>query len=304
MKACVKEIIANRWLISALRVVLGGIFIAASVGKLQQPAEFTNTVLSYGILPNSLAQFYGFILPWVELFIGCALVLGIFSEFASALSIPLIISFVMASSYSLLRPVGGDCGCFGEVVTLSHPVALSLDVVMLAMALLLLFNEAREKFLSIGLLLSRHNPGSGRRVRFIFEKTSKLIIVVLAMVVVIPFIGGAQSLTNTEIDSALGEGKVAFLFFYRAGCPPCEAEKLIINELEQEYGDRVVFIRIDYAEAPQAVQEFDVKGAPAMLLVTGKNDEGEYIVYQRFEGRTDKKTLRDSLSDVLARGLP
>lgn len=304
MKASVKEIIANRWLIFALRVVLGGIFIAASVSKLQQPAAFTNTVLSYGLLPISLAQFYGFILPWVELFIGCALVLGIFSEFASALSIPLIISFVIASSLSLLRPVGDDCGCFGEVVTLSHPVALSLDAVMLAMALLLLFNEAREKFLSIGLLLSRHNPGSGRRQRFIFEKTSKLIIVALAMVIVIPFIGGAQILFDTEIDNALEKDKLAFLFFYREGCSPCEDGKLIINELEQEYGDRVVFIRIDYAEAPQAVQEFDIKGTPAMLLVTGKNDEGEYIVFQRFEGRTDKKTLRDSLSGALAGGLP
>ena len=124
MKARIKEVIDNRWLIFALRLVLGGIFIAASFGKLQYQAEFINTVIGYGILPDSLANVYGLILPWIELFIGCSLVLGIFPRFNSVVSILLIISFAVASIYRLLNPVGNDCGCFGEFITLSYPASL------------------------------------------------------------------------------------------------------------------------------------------------------------------------------------
>jgi len=313
MIARLKEIFDNRWLIFALRIILGGIFITASVTKLQQQTTFVDTVIGYGILPDVLAQLYGLVVPWVELFIGCCLILGIFSRFASAVSIPLIISFVVASSYALLNPVEGGCGCFGEVITLSHPVSLALDAVMLTMALLLLFRKASEEFLSVGPWLSRYNLGTGTRGRLIFEKVSKLVVVAMAMVAVSLIILGAQRLFGTEsesalesyvtptqspldreIESALAQGKPTFIYFYAEGCSSCEAVEPIINELEQEYGDRIAFMHVDYWEASQAVEEFGIEKTPTMLLITGKNDEGEYIVYQRFEGTIKKETIIDS----------
>ena len=317
MIARLEEILDNRWLIFVWRVILGGIFVAASVTKLQQQAEFIDTVIGYGILPDVLARLYGLVVPWVELFIGCCLILGIFSRFAAALSIPLTISFVIASSYALLNAVSSSCGCFGEVISLSHPVSLSLDAVMLAMALLLLFRKASEKFLSVGPWLSRYNLGSGRRGRLIFEKVSKLAVVAMAMVAVFLIILGAQHLFGTEsesslesyvtptqspldreIESALAQGKPTFIYFYAEGCPACEAVKPIINELEQEYGDRIAFMHVDYWEASQAVEEFGIEKTPTMLLITGKNDEGEYVVYRRFEGVIKKETIIDSLESL------
>lgn len=204
MKARIKEVIDNRWLIFGLRLVLGGIFIAASIGKLQYQTEFINMVIGYGILPDSLANAYGLIVPWVELFIGCSLVLGIFPRCNSAVSILLTISFAVASTYRLVNPVGGGCGCFGEFITLSHPASLSLDVVMLVIALLLLFNAARGEFLSIGSWLRRDNLVAGTRKRFIYETVSKLAIVVLAMVVVALYTGAAQVPLGEELTTDSG----------------------------------------------------------------------------------------------------
>jgi len=183
IKALIEEIVNNRWLIFALRVALGGIFIAASVTKLPHQAEFINIVTSYGILPDSLARFYALIVPWAELLIGCSLVLGLFTRFAAALSIPLIVSFIIASAYSLFQPVGGGCGCFGQSIPISHSVSLAIDAVMLLMAVPLLLHKHEAEFLSIGPLLSRLNLGLGRR-RFIFEKGSKFAVVALAVLVI------------------------------------------------------------------------------------------------------------------------
>lgn len=252
-------------------------------------------------MPDALAQLGGLTVPWVELFIGCALVLGIFSRFAYAISIPLTSSFIIINIYGLLHPVGDNCAvCFGQVISLSYPVALLLDCVMLAIALLLLFCKVGEGFLSIGPLLSKYNLGSGRRERFIFEKVSKLAVITLVMVIAMSSIGGgAQVSLGTEIDRALEQGKPVFIYFYAERCPPCEAVEPIIKELEYEYDDRIAFKHIDYWEAPQAVKGFGVEKTPTMLLITGKNDKGEYIVYQRFDKNTDKGMLRDSFEQVL-----
>jgi uncharacterized membrane protein YphA (DoxX/SURF4 family) len=182
MKARIKEIVDNRWLIFTLRLVLGGIFIAASVGKIPHQAEFINTVTSYGILPDNLAHAYGLILPWAELSIGCCLVLGIFSRLASALSIPLILSFIIASAYALFHTVEDSCGCFGQLIPISHSTSLVIDAVMLIMAVPLVLHKA--EFLSIGTLLSRLKLGSGRRRRFVFEKGSKFAVVALAVLAI------------------------------------------------------------------------------------------------------------------------
>jgi len=289
VKARVKEIIASVWLTHILRLALGGIFVAASVGKLQYRALFTDTVIGYDILPHSLAEFYGTVLPWAELFIGCCLVLGVFSIFASAISLPLIVSFIVASVYGLVRPVGDTCSCFGELVSLSHSQAIALDVVMLLMAGQLLLHRDKAESFGLGSLLSRRDLGRKRGAMFVF----RFIVVALVMVITVPFIGGTQRSLDDIVEGP------QFLFFWD-GCPDCfEYELNMIDELEQEYGDRIVFKRINYVEDPQAAEEFGVD-SPTMLLIAGKTDQGEYVVHQRFEGTVDKEMLRNSFDQVLS----
>jgi uncharacterized membrane protein YphA (DoxX/SURF4 family)/thiol-disulfide isomerase/thioredoxin len=330
MRSRIQDVVQNRWLLLGSRLVLGGIFIAASITKLQDQSGFVDDVVRYGILPDILAQLYGIIVPWLELLIGCSLILGIFSRLASAVSIPLIISFIVASSYRLVNPVEGGCGCFGEVITLSYPVSLTLDAVMLLSALLLLLSKMSASFLSVGALAFWRKIGFGRRATFVFENTGKLAVVACAMVPAIVLFGGvtvslgrdietapvseAGGLQNSpateldydalemslrrEIDSALEQGKPAFLFFYIEGCPPCEEQKPVINELMQEYSRHVVFMDIDMS-GPVILEELDAHEPPTILLITGKDAEGEYVVYQRFEDITKKETLIDGIERAL-----
>ena len=47
-----------------LRLVLGGIFIKSSLSKLEDPNTFIEVVTSYGLLPDTLAELQGYVLPW------------------------------------------------------------------------------------------------------------------------------------------------------------------------------------------------------------------------------------------------
>jgi len=319
MKARVTEIVNNRWLIFSLRVALGSIFIAASVSKIPHQAEFTSTVTSYGILPDNLAHFYGSVLPWAELFIGCCLVLGIFSRFASTLSLPLIVSFIIASTYGLSHQLEGGCGCFGQQIPMSYSVSLAIDVVMLVTAVQLLLHKDKAEFLSMGRLLSRRKPGVtgkerrkpmvGERRRFISEKSSKFAIVALAVLAIGMPLACTQGPLHWElsspvpmIDQALG--KPAFLYFHVEGCPECEREMPIVEELKKEYTGKINFIDINCSnpEGGAIATAFGFtprQRFPIMLLITAKDGEREYVGYRLGVGFTDKEKLKDGIEQVL-----
>ena len=306
MRARIEEILDNRWLLFISRLLLGGIFLVAGITKLQNPDIFIDTVESYGMLPSGLAQFYGLVVPWVELFIGFCLVFAVFTRFAAFLSIPLIASFMMASVYALFNPKLVVCGCFGEIIQLSHPASLSLDFIMLAMALVVLSSRAGEQFLSIGHLLSgylsRYYPASGRRGRLIYNAAGRLAVVALAMAVIAVMLsigGGARGPFEVQIDTALEQSKPVFAYFYAEGCSACEEIEPMLNELEQEYGDRIAFIHIDYWQASRLLKELEVSITPTMLLITDRSDDGQYIVYQRFDKTVNRSTLIDSIEQVL-----
>ena len=67
----------SRWLIPSFRISLAGIFPAASISKMVDRSGFVSTVVGYGLLPRYFAQAYGWVIPWVELYLGCSLVLGV-----------------------------------------------------------------------------------------------------------------------------------------------------------------------------------------------------------------------------------
>jgi len=101
---------------------------------------------------------------------------------------------------------------------------------------------------------------------------------------------------SSKIDTLLND-KPVFLFFYTDWCHFCQEQKPIIDDLEQEYADKVAFIRVNAEENPQAMNEFGVTGFPAMFLIVDKNVFG--YVYQEFRGFTEKETLEESLDYVV-----
>jgi uncharacterized membrane protein YphA (DoxX/SURF4 family) len=287
-----KRLLDNRWLIFGLRLALGGIFVTSSIGKLQAQAAFTDAVLSYEILPHSLADLYASTIPWAELFIGCALVLGIFSLFASALSIPLVVSFAIANIYSFFHPVGETCGeCFGVLLQLSHPVALTIDVVMLLMAVLLVFHKNETEFLGMGPWLSKLGLGLEGRARFILQ----VALVALAMVVTASFLGGAESQTDAEVYDI-----PQLLFFYKGNQSDFENEFTMLRDLAVEYSQRIEFFAVNYVDDPEAAEGYDVEISPTVLLITGKSKEGGYLEYERFEGTVDREMLKNSFDRLLS----
>jgi uncharacterized membrane protein YphA (DoxX/SURF4 family) len=94
------------------RIVLGGIFIFASLDKIAHPAEFAKAIGNYHVLPFGLENLLALTLPWLELLAGVALITGVMVDGAAIMVILMNIVFIFAISQALARGISIECGCF------------------------------------------------------------------------------------------------------------------------------------------------------------------------------------------------
>jgi putative oxidoreductase len=116
------------------RLYLGGLFIYASLYKINYTAEFAETIASYQLVPYWGVNLLAVILPWIELISGILLIVGIRTRTASAVIGCLLFLFTLGILYNLALGSEISCGCFQS---LDDPISgwtVLRDLVWLAMA--------------------------------------------------------------------------------------------------------------------------------------------------------------------------
>lgn len=107
-----KKILADRYLVFIIRLVVGVIFIYASIDKIVHPEQFAQIVYNYKILPHFTINLLAIVLPWLEMICGLFLIFGIMPRSSSLVISSLIVIFIIALSINLFRGVDLSCGCF------------------------------------------------------------------------------------------------------------------------------------------------------------------------------------------------
>lgn len=101
------------WLTLIARLILGGVLLAAGglkIGNLQKSAM---SVRAYELLPVWLANFFGYVLPWIEIGMGLLLIAGVAVSIVGLLGALTMFAFVVAIAQAWARGLSIDCGCFG-----------------------------------------------------------------------------------------------------------------------------------------------------------------------------------------------
>jgi len=136
-------ILLNKPLYFWVRLLLGIIFVLASVDKIIHPAAFAEIIYNYQILPGELINLTAIILPWLELILGVFLILDLWLPGAVLLSNLLLVTFFGALVFSLARGLDIHCGCFStsQEATLNLYMCLYVirDGIFLLLGLYLLF---------------------------------------------------------------------------------------------------------------------------------------------------------------------
>jgi len=93
-------------------MILGVMLIYASFDKILDPSKFARAIANYQMIPFSLTNLPAIILPWIEVYVGICLILGIFIDGAVLLTMGMMIFFIVALSQATIRGLDIECGCF------------------------------------------------------------------------------------------------------------------------------------------------------------------------------------------------
>lgn len=122
-----------------VRILIGGTLLTAGFLKALGPAaEFAAAIDAYQILPTSWTPPLALVMPWVEIYVGLALLTGYLTRWAALGAAGLFLTFIGALGSALIRGIDlSSCGCLGTLVPLSPSRTLLMDVALGVGALLL-----------------------------------------------------------------------------------------------------------------------------------------------------------------------
>lgn len=152
------------WVGLLARLVTGGVWLVAGALKITQPDASINAVRAYQLLPSSLAEAVGLALPGIEVVVGLALVLGVFTRGAAVLSALLFTAFIIGIASVWARGIEIDCGCFGgggadPGASSAYPWEIARDAALLA-ASLFVVGVRRTRLALDSVLFDQRAPGA------------------------------------------------------------------------------------------------------------------------------------------------
>lgn len=83
----------------------------------------------------------------------------------------------------------------------------------------------------------------------------------------------------------LEDNGLVLVDFYSVTCGPCKMLGLVLNEVEQELGDELSIIKLDFEQNQELAERFLIIGFPTMLLLKDGKEVG------RLNGLQQKKTI-------------
>jgi len=134
-----KRLFENKYLVIAVRVVLGALFMYASFDKMANPEAFANIIDNYHLLPYQLVNSLAIFLPWLEFITGLLLIIDKWVKGSLLIYSALLVIFIIALSQALIRGLDISCGCFSVNPSSTSEVWLRIvaDIVMLFFSVML-----------------------------------------------------------------------------------------------------------------------------------------------------------------------
>jgi len=99
-------------------------------------------------------------------------------------------------------------------------------------------------------------------------------------------------LTNGEFDNFSKSGLV-FLDFFAEWCMPCTMMSPIVDDVSQNFKDKIKFGKVNVDENTKIAQKFEVSSIPTFILLKDSK------VLERFSGTTSQDELEEKLKKYL-----
>lgn len=100
-----------------------------------------------------------------------------------------------------------------------------------------------------------------------------------------------ESSVNAKVGSAQ---KLVLIDFYATWCGPCKAMTPVMEQMEQKYGNRIEFQKVDVDQNEELARKYNVMSIPNIVILSPDEEVLENIV-----GYHDADEMEEILSKVL-----
>jgi uncharacterized membrane protein YphA (DoxX/SURF4 family) len=109
-----------------VRLLLGGLFLAAGLSKIGSPLQTLAAIYSYQIvIPDWVANTIAHTLPWLEILLGIGLVAGLWLPVTTCCAAAVLTVFTALTAQAWWRGLDIDCGCVD--LSAVHPALAALS---------------------------------------------------------------------------------------------------------------------------------------------------------------------------------
>ncbi|GMA59916.1 thioredoxin [Alicyclobacillus fastidiosus] len=102
-----------------------------------------------------------------------------------------------------------------------------------------------------------------------------------------------QKVTDADFASFIQSDKPVLVDFWATWCGPCKMMAPVLEEVSDEYADKLVVGKLDVDENPQTAGQFGIMSIPTLLLFK----DGQVV--KQLIGYKPKDDLLAQLSDVI-----
>lgn len=103
----------------------------------------------------------------------------------------------------------------------------------------------------------------------------------------------ALQITDATLEEVLQTDKLVVIDFWAEWCGPCKMIGPIIEEVSEEYKDKVIVGKVDVDSNDEAATKYGIRNIPTILFI--KNDE----IVDKVVGVTPKELLIEKINQFL-----
>ncbi|MBS4196981.1 thioredoxin family protein [Lederbergia citri] len=89
--------------------------------------------------------------------------------------------------------------------------------------------------------------------------------------------------SNNEIEPHINGDKLVLLNFWAKWCGPCKMLIPVLEQLDEELGDKVQILKVDVDNGPDLAAQYGVMGIPHTRMIINNNTRDPLVGYVPYE---------------------